>query len=98
MVLQSKNVLRTRFARILAPINKMNPSIAKNGASHVILPMPALHDDFVAGKIATMDAHREIFVEHVAFPLCAIDCDLDPQEFDIEVCEQFWWCSWLDAT
>ena len=52
-----------------------------SGASHVILPMSALHDDkfvkqvnlrLAAGEINAMEAHREIFPEHVTIPLCPL--------------------------
>ena len=76
---QSRSVFRTS-ARILAPLSDMNPmAIADSGASHEILPITALHDDksakqvnlrLAAGEIAAMEAHQEIFAEHVAIPLC----------------------------
>ena len=58
------SVFRTS-ARILVPLNDMNPmAIADSRASHLILPMTALHDDksakLVAGGIAAVEAHREI--------------------------------------
>ena len=72
-------------ARILVPVSDMNPmaywAIADSGASHVILPMTALNDDksakqvnlrLAAGEIAAVEAHREIFAEHVAIPLCPL--------------------------
>ena len=80
---QCKSVFRTS-ARILAPINDMNPmAIADSRVSHVILPMSmtALHDDKsakqlklrgAAGEIAAIEAHREIFAEHVTIPLCPL--------------------------
>ena len=55
------------------------PAIADSGASHVILPVTALHDDksakqvnlrLAAGEIAAVEAHREIFAEHATIPLC----------------------------
>ena len=64
----------------LVPINDMNPmEIADSGASHVILPQTALYDSksakpvnlrLAAGEINAVEAHREIFAEHVAIPLC----------------------------
>ena len=75
------SVFRTS-ARILVPVNDMNPmAIADSGASHVILPQTALFDSkaakpvnlrLAAGKINAVDAHREIFAEHVTIPLCPL--------------------------
>ena len=56
-------------------------AIADSGASHVILPLTALHDDksakpvnlrLAAGEIAAVEARREIFSEHVTIPLCPL--------------------------
>ena len=56
-------------------------AIADSGASHVILQLTALHDDksakqvnlrLAAGAIAAVEAHREIFAEHVTIPLCPL--------------------------
>ena len=56
-------------------------AIADSGASHVILPLTALHDDksanpvnlrLAAGEISAVEAHREIFAEHVTIPLCPL--------------------------
>ena len=53
-------------------------AIADSGASHVILPLTALHDGksakpsslrLAAGEITAVEAHREIFAEHVTIPL-----------------------------
>ena len=73
-----KSVLRTS-ARILVPVNDMNPmAIADSGASHVILHQTALYDDksakpvnlrLAAGEISAVEAHREIFAEHVSNPI-----------------------------
>ena len=75
------SVLRTS-ARILVPVNDMNPmAIAGSGASHVILPQTALYDNkaakpvslrLAAGEINAVEAHREIFAEHVTIPLCPL--------------------------
>ena len=69
-------------ARILVPVNDMNPmAIADSGASHVILPQAALFDSkaanpvnlrLAAGEINAVEAHREIFAEHVTIPLCPL--------------------------
>ena len=66
-------------ARILVPTRDMSPmAIADSGASDVILPETALRDDksakqvnlrLASGEIAAVEAHREIFAEHVAIPL-----------------------------
>ena len=59
-----------------------------------------------AGKIQAVEAHREIFAEHVTIPLCPIrtsysemaaDCDLDTSDFDPQLCQQVRNCSRLDA-
>ena len=60
----------------------MNPmAIADSGASHVILPQTALYDTkaakpvnlrLAAGEINAVEAHREIFAEHVTIPLCPL--------------------------
>ena len=78
---QSKSVLRTS-ARILHPVNDMNPTaVADSEVSRVILPMTALRDDksakqvnlrLVAGESAAVEAHREVFAECVAIPLCPL--------------------------
>ena len=73
------------FARqlgFLVPVNDMNPmAIADSGASHVILPQIALFDSkaakpvnlrLAAGEINAVEAHREIFAEHVMIPLCPL--------------------------
>ena len=69
------SVFRTS-ARVLVPVNDMNPmAIADSGASHVILPQTALFDSKVrlaAGEINAVEAHREIFAEHVTIPLCPL--------------------------
>ena len=75
------SVLRTS-ARILVPVNDMNPiAIADSAASHVILPQTALYDTKAAkpvnlrlatGEINAVEAHREIFAEHVTIPLCPL--------------------------
>ena len=67
------SVFRT-FARILVPVNDMNPmAIADSGASYVILPQRALFDSksakpvnlrLAAGEIQAFEAHREIFAAH----------------------------------
>ena len=76
-----KHVFRTS-ARISVPAIDMNPmAIADSGASHVILPQTALYDTKVAkpvslrlavGEITAVEAHREIFAEHVTIPLCPL--------------------------
>ena len=75
------SVFRTT-ARILVPVSDMNPmAIADSGASHVILPQSALFDSksakpvnlrLAAGEIQAVEAHREIFAEHVTIPLCPL--------------------------
>ena len=72
------SVFRTS-ARILVRVSDMNPmAIADSGASHVILPQTALYDTkpakpvslrLAAGEITPVEAHREIFAEHVTIPL-----------------------------
>ena len=56
-------------------------AIADSGASHVILPQSALFDSksakpvnlrLAAGEIQAVEAHREIFAEHVTIPLCPL--------------------------
>ena len=57
----------------------MNPmAIADSGASHVILPQTALFDSksakpvnlrLAGGEINAVEAHREIFAEHVTMRL-----------------------------
>ena len=71
--------------------------------------MTALHDDksakqvnlrLAAGEIAAVEAHREIFAEHVAIPLCMLGRVIrymDPAKFDIELCQQVWNSTWIDA-
>ena len=69
-----KSVLRTS-ARILVLVNHMNPmAIADSRASHVVLHQTALYDDksaklvnlrLAAGEINAVEAHREIFAQHV---------------------------------
>ena len=66
------SVFRTS-ARILVPLNAMNPmAIADSGASHAILPQTALFDSkaakpvnlrlaLAAGEINAVEAHRETF-------------------------------------
>ena len=53
-------------------------AIADSGAARVILPMTDLHDDksakhvnlrLATGEIAAVEAHREIFTEHVTIAL-----------------------------
>ena len=54
-------------ARILVPANDMNPvAIADSGASHVILPTPALPEK------KAVEHQREIFADHVTVPLCPL--------------------------
>ena len=75
------NVFRTT-ARNLVPVSDMNPmAIADSGASRVILPQSALFDSksakpvnlrLAAGEIQAIEAHREIFAEHVTIPLCPL--------------------------
>ena len=70
------SVFRTS-ARILVPVNDMNAmAIGDSGASHVILPQTALFDSkaakpvslrLAAGEINAVEAHREIFAEHVLY-------------------------------
>ena len=56
--------VRRTSARILAPINDMNPTaIADSGASHVILPTTALHDDKSAKQVNLRLAAGKIAVE-----------------------------------
>ena len=56
-------------------------AIADSGASRVILPQTALFDSkaakpvnlrLAAGEINAVEAHREIFAEHVTVPLCPL--------------------------
>ena len=75
------SVFRTS-ARILVPVNDMNPmAIADSGASHVILPQSALFDSksakpvnlrLAAGEIHAVEAHREIFAGRITIPLCPL--------------------------
>ena len=75
------SVFRTS-ARILVPVNDMNPmAIADSGASHVILPQSALFDSksakpvnlrLAAAEVQAVEAHREIFAEHFTIPLCPL--------------------------
>ena len=61
----------------------VNPmAIVDSGASHVILPITALHDDksakqvnlrLAAGAFAAVEAHREMFAKHVTIPLCPLE-------------------------
>ena len=72
----------SRICLILVPVNDMNPmAIADSEASHVILPMNALHDDksvkqvnlrLAAGEITAVESQREILAEHVTIPLCPL--------------------------
>ena len=73
------SVFRTS-ARILVPVNDMSPMAIAN-RSHVILPQTALFDSkaakpvnlrLAAGEINAVEAHREIFAEHVTIPLCPL--------------------------
>ena len=75
-----QSVLRSS-ARILVPVSESHMAIADSGASHVILSQTALHDTkaarpvslrLAAGEIKAVEAHREIFVEHVTTPLCPL--------------------------
>ena len=76
-----KSVLRTS-ARIVVPVSDVNPmAIADSGASHVMLPQAALYDTkaakpvnlrLAAGEVKAIEAHREIFAEHVTIPLCPL--------------------------
>ena len=76
---QSKSVFRTS-ARVLVPVHDMNPvAITDSGASHVILPVNALHDGksvkqvnlrLAAGEIMAVESQREIFADHITMPLC----------------------------
>ena len=68
--------------KILAPVSDMNPMCnADSGASHVFLPQSALFDSksakpvnlrLAAGEIQAVEAHREVFAEHVTIPLCPL--------------------------
>ena len=85
MNLKSKNKGSSTMvvpARILVLVSDVNPmAIADSGASHVILPQSALFDSksakpvnlrLAAGEIQAVEAHREIFAEHVTIPLCPL--------------------------
>ena len=90
-------------------------AIADSGASHVILPQSALFDSksakpvnlrLAAGEIHAVEAHREIFAEHVTIPLCPLGrviretsaySDLDTSDFDSQLCQQIRNSSRLDA-
>ena len=110
------SVFRT-LARILVPVNDMNPmAFADSGASHVNLPQSALFDSksakpvnlrLAAGEIQAVEAHREIFAEHVTTPLCPLGrvffsetstySDLDTSDFDSQLRQQIRNSSGLDA-
>ena len=95
------NVFRTT-ARILVPVSDMNPmAIADSGASLAILPQSALFDSKsskpvnlrpASGEVQAVEAHREIFAEHVTIPLSmpvrtshsetTAYCDMDTSDFD----------------
>ena len=93
-------------------------AIADSGASHVILPQSALFDSgsakpvnlrLGAGEIHAVEAHREIFAEHVTIPLwqfmpirtsyseTSAYSDLDTSDFDSQLCQQIRNSSRLDA-
>ena len=90
-------------------------TIADSGASHMILPQTALYDTqaakpvslrLAAGQIKAVEAHREIFAEHVTIPAMPTRTrytetpaygNLDTSDFDFELCEQIRYCTGTDA-